>query len=215
MASRVAFGAVTVRLRTDPHHRETGVARDSKFPPGVGIDDFHRGDSGTIRTVLRHFGPLIMSIVAAYTDDPHDREELYREIGVRIWERRARYSGRGPLAAWINRIAHNHCKDRHRSRTSRAAAEERHAAEAIAFAEARTVLDDPSKLLERKEFMVAVRRALAALPAKQQETFTLVHVEGCDIAEAARVQGVGRATVHSNLRHAAKKLRNLLKEYAP
>lgn len=191
------------------------MARDSKLPPGVGIDDLRRGDSRAIRTVLRHFGPLIMSIVAGYADDRHDREELYQEIGVRLWQRRARYSGRGPLAAWINRIAHNHCKDWHRSRTSRAAAEERHAAEAISLAEARTVLDDPSKLLERKEFMVRVRRALAELPPRQQETFTLVHVEGCDIAETARIQGVGRATVHSNLRHAARKLRNLLKEYAP
>lgn len=188
---------------------------DDRLPPGVGIDDFHRGDSGTFRTVLRRFGPLIMSIVTGYADNRHDRQELYQEIGLRLWQRRTRYSGRGPLVAWINRIAHNCCKDWGRSRTSRAAARERHAAVAIGFAEARAMLDDPSKLLERKEFMVQVRRALAELPARQQETFTLVHVEGRDIAETARVQGVSRATVHSNLRHAANKLRNLLKEYAP
>ena len=189
--------------------------RDDELAPGVGIDDFHRGDSGTFRTVLQNFGPLIMSIVAPYTHNHHDREELYQEIGVRLWEHRARYPGRGPLVAWINRIAHNHCKDWHRSRTSRAAAMERHAAEALSLEEVHTILEDPSKLVANKEFMVRLRHALAQLPTRQQETFTLVHVEGRDIAETALVQGISRATVHSNLRHAAKKLRQLLKEYKP
>lgn len=187
--------------------------RDDKLAPGVGVDDFHRGDSGTFRTVLQRFGSLIMSIVASYTPNHHDREELYQEICVRLWEHRARYSGRGPLVAWINRIAHNHCKDWHRSRTSRAVAMERLAAEALALEEVHAILEDPSKLVEREEFMVHLREALAQLPARQQETFTLVHVEKRDIAEVALVQGVSRATVHSNLRHAVKKLRHLLKDY--
>jgi DNA-directed RNA polymerase specialized sigma24 family protein len=42
-----------------------------------------------------------MSIVAPYTPNHHDRQELYQEICVRLWEHRARYSGRGPLSAWI------------------------------------------------------------------------------------------------------------------
>lgn len=189
--------------------------RDDELAPGVGIDDFHRGNSGTFQTVLHHFGPLIMSIVAPYTPNHHDREELYQEISVRLWEHRGRYSGRGPLAAWINRIAHNHCKDWHRSRTSRAVAVERHAAEPLALEEVHTILEDPSKLAANKEFMVRLRDALAQLPARQQETFTLVHVEAHDVAETAQVQGVSRATVHSNLRHAVKKLRHLMKDYRP
>lgn len=207
--------AVTVRLPYRPTLREDGVVRDDELAPGVGVDDFHRGDSGTFRTVLQHFGRLIMSIVARHTQDHHDRQELYQEICVRLWEHRARYSGRGPLAAWINRIAHNHCKDWHRSRTSRVAAVERHAAETLALDEAHTILEDPSKLAANREFMSRLRDALAQLPVRQQETFTLVHVEGRDIASTALVQGVSRATVHSNLRHAAKKLRHLMKDYRP
>lgn len=214
-SSRVAAQAVTVRLPYRPTLGEAGVDRDDKLAPGVTVDDFHRGDSSTFRTVLQHFGQLIMSIAAPYTHNHHDRQELYQEICVRLWKHRARYSGRGPLAAWINRIAHNHCKDWHRSRTSRAAAAERHAADTLALDEARTRLEDPSKLVANKEFMVRLRDALAQLPARQQETFTLVHVEGRDIAETALALGVSRATVHSNLRHAAQKLRQLMKNYIP
>lgn len=210
---RVAAQAVTVRLPYRPTLSEAGVDRDDELAPGVGIDDFRRGDSGTFRTVLRHHAPLIMNIVAPYTHNHHDREELYQEISARLWRHRAQYSGRGPLSAWINRIAHNCCKDWHRSRASRAAAVERHAAETLALGEVHTILEDPSKLLANKEFMVRLRHALAQLPARQQETFTLVHVEGRDVAETALVQGVSRATVHSNLRHAAKKLRRLMKDY--
>ena len=214
-SGRRAAEAVTVRRPYRATSCDAGVDRDDEVAPGIGINDFHRGDSGTFQTVLRHFGPLIFSIVASYTHDHHDREELYPEIAVRLWERRARYSGRGPLPAWINRIAHNHCKDWHRSRTSRAAAVERHAAETLALGDTDAMRADPSKFLANKEFMVGLRHALAQLPPVQQETFVLVHFNGRDIKETARLQEVSRATVHSNLRHAAKKLRQLMEDYRP
>ena len=207
--------ADTAGLPRRPVPSEAGVARDDELVPGVGIDDFHCGDSGTFRIVLQHFGPLIQAIAASHTRNPHDREELYQEISVRVSRRRAQYSAKGPLGAWINRIAHRVCYDWQKSRVAREANAERHAGEVLALDEADAVLEDPSTLLDRREFMDDLRRALARLPERQGRTFTLVHVNGYSIRETAAIMKVRRSTVRSNLRHAADKLRQLLKDYAP
>ena len=103
---RSAARAVIAPVPRRPTVREAGVDRDDKVAPGIDIDAFRRGDFDTFRTVLQHFGPLIQVIAAAHTGNAHDREELFQEITVRLWERRAQYSARGPLGGWINRIAH-------------------------------------------------------------------------------------------------------------
>lgn len=187
--------------------------RDGEVAPGIDIDAFRRGDSDTFRTVLQHFGPLIQVIAAAHTGNAHDREELFQEIIVRVWERRAQYSARGPLGAWINRISHRFCYDWTRAQATREGAVERHAIEGLGLGDAGAVLEDPSSLMDRKDFMDDLRLALAQLPEKQEETFTLIHVNGYGIMETARIMKVRRATVRSNLRHATRKLRDLMGEY--
>lgn len=187
--------------------------RDDEVAPGIDIDAFRRGDSNTFRTVLQHFGPLIQVIAAAHTDNAHDREELYQEITVRVWERRAQYSARGPLGAWINRISHRFCYDWTRAQATREAASQHHATEVLALDNAEEVLEDPSMLMDRKEFMDDLRRALARLPQRQERTFALIHVKGYSTLDVARILKVRRATVRSNLRHATRMLRELMEDY--
>ena len=114
---------------------------------------------------------------------------------------------------WINRIAHRVCYDWQKSRVAREANTKRHAGEVLALDDAGAVLEDPSTLLDRREFMDDLRRALARLPERQGRTFTLVHVNGYGISETARIMKIRRATVRSNLRHAANKLRQLMEDY--
>lgn len=83
----------------------------------------------------------------------------------------------------------------------------------LALDDAGAVLEDPSSLMDRKDFMDDLRLALAQLPEKQEETFTLIHVKGYSIMETARIMKVRRATVRSNVRHATRKLRDLMGEY--
>jgi len=206
-----AIAALFPRLSTV---REAGVDRDDEVAPGIDLDAFRRGDSDTFRAVLQHFGPLIKVIAAAHTRSAHDREELFQDITVRLWERRAQYSARGELGGWINRIAHRFCYDRGKAQLARETAAERHATEVLALDDAGAVLEDPSILMDRKDFMDDLRLALARLPEKQEETFTLIHIKGYSTAEVARMLGTRRATVRSNLRHAIRKLREFMKEYS-
>ena len=85
---------------------------------------------------------------------------------------------RGPLGGWINRVTHHFCRNWKSAQAARETVQERHATEVIALGEADAVLEDPSKLMERTEFMDDLRLALAELPPRQERTFTLIHVMG-------------------------------------
>lgn len=212
--ARPVAGAPTALLLRRPTVRGIRVDRDGEVAPGIDLDAFRRGDSDTFRIVLQHFGQLIQVIAAGHTGNAHDREELFQEITVRLWERRAQYSARGPLGGWINRIAHRFCYDWEKAQVAREAAAERHATEVLAPDDAGAVLEDPSSLMDRKDFMDDLRLALAQLPEKQERTFTLIHIEGYSTVEVAGMLGARRATVRSNLRHAIRKLREFMREYS-
>lgn len=131
---------------------------------------------------------------------------------MRIWERRAQYSGRGSLAAWINRIAHHTCLNWRRGWRSRESGRERYASKAMST-ERSSGLASPEQLLNRTEFNDHLRQSLAALPERQADAFVLVRMKGYTATEAADILRTRAATVRSNLRHATVKLRREMKEF--
>ena len=186
------------------------VAADA---PEIDIDRFRQGDPDIFGVVLTRFGPLIRSIVAVYGTNPDDRDDLYQDIFMRVWERRTQFSGRGSLLGWINAVAHNVCRNwvaKHRHRESR---ETRLTPEIIAADEIADLVEDPSQLAANGEFMNHLSLKLAALPKKQTEAFILVRVLGFSAEEAAAMRGKLPATVRSNVRHAIKKLRRSMGVY--
>ena len=213
-------GSVFVRRLDEDEAVDVTEGHRGDPPAGdAEAEDDPEADSARIRFSVQRWSPsgdrlLLASRDAWHTRSAHDREELFQEITVRLWERRAQYSARGELGGWINRIAHRFCYDWVKAQGALEAAAERHATEVLAPDDAGAVLEDPSILMERKDFMDDLRLALAQLPEKQEETFTLIHVKGYGTAEVARMLGTRRATVRSNLRHAIRKLREFMKEYS-
>lgn len=188
----------------------SGAAADA---PEIDIDRFRQGDPDTFGVVLKRFGPLIRSIVAAYRPDPDESDDLYQDICMRVWERRTQFSGRGSLLGWINAIAHNVCRNwavTHRRRELR---ETSFTPETIGADEIADLVEDPSQLAANEEFMDHLSLKLAALPKRQAQAFILVRVLGFSAKDAAAILGKFPATVRSNVRHAIKKLRRSMGVY--
>ena len=193
--------------------KERNAPVDDRMSP-IDISRFRSGDQSCFRRVLEEFSPLIQSVVTSQLlRYPHDRDDVYQEICLRVWERRKQYSGRGSLAGWINKIAHHTCLNWRRQRGARESGKERYSPESIAAAHCSREMADPAHLLSRTEFMNRLRQSLAALPTRQADTFILVRLKGYTAAEAADVLEVRTATVRSNLRHATKRLRRELREF--
>lgn len=177
------------------------------------IKALQSGDLDSLRQVLEHFSPLIESTAASYTRDQSDREDLFQLVCIRVWERRMQYTGRGSLRGWINKVAGSVCSNWANERKTRLREEARYLSEAISMNGAGHDGPDPAENLAQTEFMDRLRYCLSRLPRKQGDTFLLVHVEEYTTAEAARIQGVRPETVRSNLRHAKKRLRIMMKDY--
>src|SRR5206468_4920779 len=68
----------------------------------------------------------------------------------------------------------------------------------------------PSQRAERNEQLLALSRALAALPDAQREVLVLRHCQGLSLAEISEHLGRSRASVASLLRRGLKELRDHL-----
>ena len=186
----------------------------TKAPDDACIDSraFRRGDPECFALVLRRFGPLIKSIVAAYAEDPDDQDDLYQEVCIRLLTRRKSYKEIGAMEGWVTTLARGCCRNWYEARKSRVSAAERYAAQAPPTEESDALFDDPSRLLDYQTFLERLERAVDELPSRQRRALRLVHVEGHSVDRAARTLGTTTATVRSNIRHARRKLRELMRD---
>lgn len=171
----------------------------------IDTEAFREGKA--FETVLEQFGPLILSVARRYALDTDDWEDLYQEICLRVYDRRASYSGLGSMGGWVNTVAHRTCRNWRRKRLARSAVMERYAAEQAVSTPSSGRGANPLDQVIASEFEGKVGRALARLSARQADAFILTQVEGYDAREASQIMGVRVATVRSNLRHARRKLR--------
>ncbi len=132
------------------------------------------------------------------------------------------YSER-PAEEWkplFYRILENRIRDMQRRRTVRNRViswlpfrGERDEEEADPIAEA--VSDDPLPVrrLEIDESMVALEKALGALPRRQRQAFLLRTLEGLDVAQTARAMGCSEGSVKTHYFRALQALRAQLGEF--
>ena len=123
------------------------------------------------------FGPLIESVAAQYAIDGDDQDDLYQEICIHILERIHQYKGRGALGGWILRLAHRYSRNWYNARTARESLLDRYAAETLPIDRAESLTDNPSKLLDYKEFLEGLGHAFARLPERQADVMILIHLE--------------------------------------
>jgi len=178
----------------------------------IDIQAFRRGDPECFALALRRFGPVIRSIVAAYTKDPDDQDDLYQEVCIRLLTRRESYREMGAMEGWVTTLARGCCRNWCAAQKSRLSATNRYAAQVPPTEEFDALFDDPSRLLDYRTFLERLERAVDELPVRQRRAWRLVHTEGHSIDRAARRLRTTNATVRSNIRHARKKLRELMRE---
>ena len=206
--------AVSGSLDLEEALRVLTTTEGTKAPDDACIDirAFRRGDPECFALVLRRFGPLIKSIVAAYAEDTDDQDDLYQEVSIRLLTRRAFYKEIGAMEGWVMTLARGCCRNWYEARKSRMSVAERYAAQVPPTEESDALFDDPSRLLDYRMFLERLELAVEELPSRQRRALRLVHVDGLSVDRAARTLGTTTATVRSNIRYARKKLRELMRD---
>jgi RNA polymerase sigma-70 factor (ECF subfamily) len=155
---------------------------------------------------------IIRRIVQSRTD----AEEVLQETFVRVWSRAETYDARlGSPAAWVVRIARNRAIDRLRARQARADVNAPvPVTEHGAAARELPNHDTPETVLHSTHAALAVRGAVAALPAAQRTLIEAAFFEGYTHQELSDRFGVPLGTVKTRIRTGLVSLRGRLEQTA-
>ena len=143
-------------------------------------------------------------------------EDISQETFVKAWRNLGRFRGECTFSTWLFRIAVNCAKDAVRSAARRPAASLSFAGEEdedgasewdIPVTSGDTV---PEDAVERRELILAVRRAVEALPEDQRQVVVMRDLHGLPYQEIADTLGIELGTVKSRLNRGRANLKTIL-----
>ncbi len=155
-----------------------------------------KGDAVAFRRFFDHTHADLLRVLGRRGLGPAAAEDVAQQAYVWLWEHRDRIDEARSLRGLLFRIGLtrglNHLRDAGR-------------AEPLADGEPEgEASGDPAALAELRR---ALAEAVAALPERRRETFTLCFTEGLSHREAAEVMGVSPRTVEHQMAHALKAVR--------
>lgn len=143
--------------------------------------------------------PRLLAYCRRFARDADEQEDLLQSIWVIAWSRRRQYRGRGPIDAWLLRIARTICY-RHLAQQRRFAAVPAtlEAEGSTSIAEARAQEEDRDRLLS----------AILALPRRRRQAVLLRRLAGLSTRETAKLMRCSCGTVKATLHQAMTDLRS-------
>ncbi len=163
---------------------------------------------------VRRYQKRFYRIAMGYMREHDEALDAVQGALIRVYGARHRWTPQATPFTWSYRILVNHCIDLIRKRRIRDAA----SLDSPAITE-KDVVDhstiSPFDSSSGAEVGAAIRAAVAELPDRQREIFTLRHFEEMSLQEIATAQGCALGTVKSSLHRAVMSLRTRLTDFFP
>jgi len=163
---------------------------------------------------VRRYQKRFYRIAMGYLRDHDESLDAVQGAFIRVYRARERWTPQAQPFTWSYRILVNHCIDLIRKRRLR----DTDSLDDESIAE-RDLADrttaSPFAASAGAELGIAIREAVAALPDRQREIFSLRHFEQMSLQEIAEVQGCALGTVKSSLHRAVMTLRGQLSSLLP
>jgi RNA polymerase sigma-70 factor (ECF subfamily) len=161
----------------------------------------------------RYLAPLC-AFSHVYTRNRDAAEEIVQELFIWLWTHRSALETPASVAGYL------HTAVRHRSynRVRDDATELRiyqSAADAVRDELPRAALDAPDALAEARDLADALERAVAAMPLRCREVFTLSRAQHLTYGEIAEVLHLSPKTVEIHMSRALAQLRERLAPWLP
>ena len=156
------------------------------------------------QALIAEHGPSLMRLAGAYTNSSADRDDLFQETVLSIWQALPRFRGESSERTFIFRIAHN------RAMTHLARKPNRQSD----ISEEEPIHDtrpNPEQQLARDQQRERLLSAIRRLPADYRRVIVLT-LEGLAHAEVAEVLGLTVSNVAVRVNRAKQALRELLQE---
>jgi len=157
-----------------------------------------------------------LRVAYQYLRDTADADDAVQDAFVKVFVHIEQYRVGLPFEVWFTRILINCCLDRLKSRSRQqrwlaAPSVDDETGARLVEQVASPMPSNEHRLLVRERWR-QVAAAVAVLPDRQKQVFTLCHVDGRTPTEVAEATGMSPATVRVHLFRAIRKLRGLLGE---
>jgi RNA polymerase sigma factor (sigma-70 family) len=151
--------------------------------------------------LLTAHGPALGRLAASYTNSRSDRDDLFQEIALAIWQALPSFRGESSERTFIFRIAHNRAITHLAQRRPQAGTEVE-----IEPADPRP---NPEKGLSQEQQQARLFDAIQRLPIAFRQVIVLT-LEDMSYAEIASVLGISESNVGVRLNRARQMLRELM-----
>lgn len=168
------------------------------------MDHSARSSRGTTE-VLNRYREALWRLTAGYARQPADREDLFQEILLALWQALPSFRGECSERTFVYRVAHN----RGISYRSRARRQGGPSIDEIAAPTATTASPEGVSIAQAEQ--EALRRAVLELPLSYREV-VLLRLEGLSSRQIADVVGITTNNVDVRLSRARDRLRETMLE---
>jgi len=173
------------------------------------------GDKAAFARLVEKHKQSVYGLCYRLLSSSEESRDAAQEAFVRAYTGIRDFDARQPFAAWVLRIARNHCIDLLRRRRPTLALEPRGDEPEVGVA---PELQDHyamsgEQAVQEEEAQRDLDRAVAALPPRYREVIALFHVQHKSYAEIAETLGVPMGTVMTWLHRARKELKAKLSEH--
>jgi RNA polymerase sigma-70 factor (ECF subfamily) len=163
------------------------------------------GERDCLAALVRRHATRLLTFIERMAGDRHRAEELFQEVFLAVWVKRAQYEFPRPFRPWLYAIAANKCHAAARGGRPAAVALDDSAAWAPAAAD-----PSPEESAVATETAALVAGAVTLLPPQQRAVVVLRVWEGMSYADIAEALGRSEATVRSHMHHGLAALRKHL-----
>jgi RNA polymerase sigma-70 factor (ECF subfamily) len=174
------------------------------------IEECKNGNLHNFRKVVEKTSPFIFSVAFRLTGDEDIARDITQETMVTIWQKLAKIKTTGSFKTWVYRITVNKCYDH--MRKMKREPEYRIDDQAWALI-SNHISEDGITELENKENALIINFLTNKLSNKQKAVFVLSELEEMPADEIAKITGMNKSAVKTNLYYARKNIESLLQKY--
>jgi len=152
--------------------------------------------------LVEQYEPALHRLTFGYADQPSDREDLFQEIAIALWQALPKFRGESSQRTWLYRIAHN-VSISASTRSHKRAQKETALPEGEDFRSPAMSSEDAVLRSEKQELLARAIRGLQSLDRQ----LILLHLEGLNYAQIEEVCGMSQSAIASRLSRLRDRLR--------
>lgn len=171
------------------------------------------GDAEAFGEIVRRWERRIFALAYGMLGREEDARDATQETFLAAFRNLRGFRGEAKVSSWLHRIAVNQCITRQRQARvrSEAALDDEEEKNVAGFAT--PVHYSPARVVEGRQEMVAVRRAINSLPIELRQVVVMKEFEELTFREIADVLDLPLSTVKSRLYTAMKQLQMRLQKF--